>query len=111
MIMDHYNPPSKLFRRASKIVDDAAVIFIGNDEIQLEFSSSGKTGPNVVTVNEYGLWNCTCENYQFSHKPGYGEYCCKHILAAIIYISRLNFDFVDDGTKQLTLEGQAGDLR
>lgn len=105
--MDHYNPPSKLFRRASKIVDDAAVIFIGNDEIQLEFSSSGKTGPNVVTCNEYGLWNCTCENYQFSHKSGYGEYCCKHILAAIIYISRLNFDFIEDETKQVTLE--AGD--
>lgn len=100
MIMDHYNPPSKLFKRASKIVDDAAVIFIGNDEIQLEFPSSGNTGPNVVTCNEYGLWNCTCENYQFSHKPGYGEYCCKHILAAIIYVSNLNFDFIEDGTKQ-----------
>lgn len=106
-MVDHYNPPSKLFRRASKIVDDAAVIFIGNDEIQLEFPSSGNTGPNVVTVNEYGLWNCTCENYQFSKKPGYGEYCCKHILAAILYISRLNFDFIEDETKQVTLE--AGD--
>lgn len=95
-MVDHYNPPSKLFKRASLLVKDAAINYVSSDEIQLEFPSRGDTGPNVVTCNEYGLWNCTCENYQFSHKPGYGEYCCKHILAAILYISRLNFDFVED---------------
>lgn len=95
-MVDHYNPPSKLFKRASLLVKDAAINYVNSDEIQLEFPSNGNTGPNVVTCNEYGLWNCTCENYQFSHKPGYGEYCCKHILAAILYISRLNFDFVED---------------
>lgn len=106
-MVDHYNPPSKLFKRASLLVKDAAINYVNSDEIQLEFPSNGNTGPNVVTCNEYGLWNCTCENYQFSHKPGYGEYCCKHILAAILYISRLNFDFIEDETKQVTLE--AGD--
>lgn len=95
-MVDHYNPPSKLFKRASLLVKDAAINYVNSDEIQLEFPSNGNTGPNVVTCNEYGLWNCTCENYQFSKKPGYGEYCCKHILAAILYISRLNFDFVED---------------
>lgn len=106
-MVDHYNPPSKLFKRASLLVKDAAINYVNSDEIQLEFPSNGDTGPNVVTCNEYGLWNCTCENYQFSKKPGYGEYCCKHILAAILYISRLNFDFIEDETKQVTLE--AGD--
>lgn len=106
-MVDHYNPPSKLFKRASLLVKDAAINYVSSDEIQLEFPSRGDTGPNVVTVNGYGLWNCTCENYQFSHKPGYGEYMCKHMLAAILYISRLNFDFIEDETKQVTLE--AGD--
>lgn len=37
--MDHYNPPSKLFKRASLIVDDAIAIFVSNEEIQLKFQA------------------------------------------------------------------------
>lgn len=105
--MDHYNPPSKLFRRANKLVKDAVVTFISEDTVEVEFPSTDPTGPNVVHCNENGLWFCTCQNYQYSKKPGYGEYMCKHMLAAILYISRLNFDFIEDETKQVTLE--AGD--
>lgn len=90
-MVDHYNPPSKMFARALQI-QNIIPEYIDEDEISIIFPSNSGTGPNVVTCNEYGLWNCTCENYQFSKKPGYGEYCCKHILAAIIYVARIEGD-------------------
>lgn len=83
-----YNPPNRIFKKASEIRDlDIRPVFVSGDEIQLEFHSS-QNSPNLVTVNDYGLWNCTCENYQFGKAGKYGEYCCKHIVAAIIFISK-----------------------
>lgn len=92
-MVDHYNPPSKLFKRAVQI-QNIIPEYVDNDEIQLIFPANTGDGRNIVTVNEYGLWNCTCENYQYSHNPGYGEYACKHILAAILYIAE-NKDKLD----------------
>lgn len=83
-----YNPPNRIFKKASEIRDlDIRPVFVSGDEIQLEFHSS-QNGPNLVTVNDYGLWNCTCENYQFGKSGQYGEYCCKHIIAAIFFIGK-----------------------
>ena len=80
-----YNPPNRIFKKASEISEaDIIPTFVGNDMIQFEFKSN--SGPNnIVNIDEYGLWTCTCENYQFS-KSEYGEYCCKHIIATIHYI-------------------------
>lgn len=88
-----YNPPNRMFRKASEISEaDITPLFLSNDMIQLEFrSNSGEN--NIVNMDEYGLWCCTCENYQFG-KSEYGEYCCKHILRAIVYISQ-NKDKID----------------
>ena len=82
-----YNPPNRIFKKASEISEaDIIPTFVGNDMIQFEFKSN--SGPNnIVNIDEYGLWTCTCENYQFS-KSEYGEYCCKHIVAAILFISK-----------------------
>ena len=82
-----YNPPNRIFKKASEISEaDIIPIFVGNDMIQFEFkSNSGQN--NIVNLDEYGLWTCTCENYQFS-KSEYGEYCCKHIIAAILFIGK-----------------------
>lgn len=82
-----YNPPNRIFKKASEISEaDIIPTFVGNDMIQFEFkSNSGQN--NIVNIDEYGLWTCTCENYQFS-KSEYGEYCCKHIVAAILFISK-----------------------
>ena len=82
-----YNPPNRIFKKASEISEaDIIPTFVGNDMIQFEFkSNSGQN--NIVNIDEYGVWTCTCENYQFS-KSEYGEYCCKHIVAAILFISK-----------------------
>lgn len=83
-----YNPPNRMFKKAGEIKDsEIRPVFVSGDEIQLEFHSS-QNGPNLVTVNDYGLWNCTCENYQFGKSGQYGEYCCKHIIAAILFIGK-----------------------
>lgn len=84
-MVDHYNPPNRMFKRASIIPDsDITILFSCDDEIHLNFKS--ETGDNLVSVNENGFWYCTCENFQYSHS-GLGEYCCKHIIRAIIYIA------------------------
>lgn len=51
--MDHYNPPSRLFKRANKLVKDAAVTVISDDIVEVEFPSTDPTGPNVVHCNEW----------------------------------------------------------
>ena len=74
--------PATLFKNASNIHDDIInEIYFSDDMIQIEIESPSGSS-NVVTVDENGNWNC----YYFSHNKVPGEYCCKHILAAINYI-------------------------
>ena len=66
--------PATLFKNASTIHDEIIhEIYFSDDMIQIEIESPSGSS-NVVTVDENGNWNCP------------GEYCCKHILAAINYI-------------------------
>ncbi len=78
--------PSFLFQKASKIDENIIEeIFVSDEMIQLEIESPSGSN-NLVTIDENGMWNCTCENYFFTKNKFPGEYCCKHILAAINYI-------------------------
>ena len=58
--------PATLFKNASNIHDDIInEIYFSDDMIQIEIESPSGSS-NVVTVDENGNWNCTCENYYFS---------------------------------------------